>query len=845
MATPPKPKPAAAPAWRSAADLAASADREIRPGLGVAALVYLGLALVYFLPAFLPGKHIFGTDYLAGAYPFYSFISERLTAGELPKWVPHVFGGLPIFSNPGSTYYPVHLLGSLVLPVSRVLPAVFVFQFFLAGLGTYLLARELGCRRWVAMVAGLAFEFTGILHSWVYAGHDGRIIAASYVGILFFFLHRGIRTGRLWPFAGVALAAGLPLLSFQLQNAYYLLLAGGIWAVFCLWHLGTWRRPATLAKAVVLGLAAVGLGFTLNAINLIPFQDYVPQSPRGAEGGRGYDFAVAYSMPPSGLVAMAVPEQPGASIADPATGAPLFPQVQQPAEGSGEGPRFKLHTEYVGAFALVLLLIGAWSARRDRVFWFLAGLSVFQLTLALGRHTPLYRLYYAALPGIDRFRAPDLAYYVIAFAVVVMAALGLEHLARLREAPRAKGREAADAMAPLTYLAFGLAAVALLGAMVSAAGAAEPAGMPSRAAGWMRFGVFAAAVGGLVWAWARGHMTSMALALALSAVTVVDLWIIDRRFFHTTIPAEAQFATDDVIAFLQTAREQGGPFRAWTFPAVEQYHGGGAYGSDFPMVFGVEQLGGEHPNTLQRFNEYVGHGTQTYIDWHNTMVDPGIVTGPDGQQAVAFRSVPGFLEAANVRYVVSLAPLADSAYRLVHGGPSALIYENTRALPRAYLAASVRKVPAAGTLDAMRARPWDPRQTAFVHDTATVAAGGGPLQGTAEVAEHTPDRVVVRTTASRDAFLVLADNWYPGWRATVDGREVPVYLANHTFRGVPVPAGSHTVEFVFAPEDLSRGLWITVASLLVILAVGGVSLAAHLRRRGTPDADDAPPAAAA
>jgi hypothetical protein len=734
----------------------------------------------------------------------------------------------------------VHLVASLTLPVSRVLPAVFVFQFFVAGLGTYLLARELGARRWIALAAGLSFEFTGILHSWVYAGHDGRIIAASYVGLLFFFLHRGIRTGALWPFAGVAAAAGLPLLSFQLQNAYYLLLAGGIWAVFCLWHLDVWRQPVRLAKTVALGLAGVGLALALNAINLIPFQDYVPQSPRGAEGGRGYDFAVAYSMPWSGVVAMAVPEHPGASIGDPATGRPLFPEVLQPAPGSGEGQRFKLHTEYAGAFALVLLVVGAWYARRDRVWWFLAGLSVFQLTLALGRHTPLYRLYYELLPGIDRFRAPDLAYYVIAFAVTVMGALTLEHLARLRAAPAAKGRAGDDAFGPLVYLAFALAAVAVLGAMYAGASTPPaPAGTPSRVAGWMRFAFFAAAVGGLVWAWARGHMTSMAFALVLCTVTVVDLWIIDRRFFHTTIPAEAQYAPDDVIAFLQAAREREGPFRAWTFPAVEQYHGGGAYGSDFPMVFGVEQLGGEHPNTLQRFNEYVGHGTRTYIDWHNTMAEPAIATGPDGQQAIAFRSAPGFLEAANVRYVISMAPLADSAYRLVHGGPSALIYENTRALSRAYLAASVRKVPAAATLQAMRAAPWDPRQVAFVHDTASLpAATAAPLAGDARVTEHTPDRVVVRTTASRPAFLVLADNWYPGWVARVDGVPATVYLTNHTFRGVQVPAGAHTVEFVFAPGDLTRGMYITLGTTVLLLAVGGVSLASHRRRR--PAGDDAP-----
>ncbi len=66
------------------------APREPHVSLGIAAAVYFAVALLYFLPAFLPDRHIFGTDYLAGGYFFYQFISERLASGELPKWVPYV-----------------------------------------------------------------------------------------------------------------------------------------------------------------------------------------------------------------------------------------------------------------------------------------------------------------------------------------------------------------------------------------------------------------------------------------------------------------------------------------------------------------------------------------------------------------------------------------------------------------------------------------------------------------------------------------------------------------------------------------------------------------------------------
>src|SRR5680860_723385 len=126
----------------------------------LAGLIFLGLGILYFLPAFLPGRQIYGSDFLAGAFPVHEFISARFAAWTLPKWVPHLYGGLPIFANPGSTYHPFRFLGDLFFAPHRIFPAIYVLQFALAGLGAFLLSVELGTRRWLALIAGLAFQFT-------------------------------------------------------------------------------------------------------------------------------------------------------------------------------------------------------------------------------------------------------------------------------------------------------------------------------------------------------------------------------------------------------------------------------------------------------------------------------------------------------------------------------------------------------------------------------------------------------------------------------------------------------------------------------------------------------------
>lgn len=797
----------------SASALAASAETEPQIGAGVAAAIYFALALLYFLPAFLPGRHIFGTDYTMSSFFYLDFISERTKAGGLPGWVPYVYGGVPLFSNPGSTYYPVRWLADAIGPTRLFFPILFWIQFGIAGWGMYLLGRELGCRRWVAFVIGLAFQWTGILTSWVYAGHDGRIIVASFIPLLFYFLHRGIRTARLAPFAGAAATVGMALLSFQIQNAYYLLLAALIWAVFLLISDRVYKNPPRLAKTVAMGIGAVAFGFLLAAVNFLPFQDYVDQSPRGMTGGRGYEFSTSFSMPLRAVAGIAVPEQVGANIQND-RGEYVFPIYR------GQNA-FRLHTEYLGALVVVLFALGWYYARRNRYWWFFAGLGFFALTLSLGGNTPLYRLYYEILPGLKRFRAPDLAYYVLGFSLICMAAVTLERLAELREA-RAARRVAAEAEkgeSALPVIVAIVVGIAVLGAALfgsASAGMAEGTSGLTPAQGWMRFALFAAAAGGALWMWWTRKVTSLVAMALLSLVTVADLWIMGKKFFQTMEAPEFAYAEDDVTAFL---RQQRGPFR---FFPIEGQSAWPRF-KNLPMWYDLENAAGEHGNQLQRYNEFAGPGERTMVDFHN------FLSGD-----------PRFMAAANIRYLVISAELQAPWLREVFRGQQAIVYENTLALPRAYLAERAVPVAEGGALAAMQDSAWNPLTTAFV-ESARPPVPEGPLQGNAQVTRYEPDRVSVRTTASRPALLVLADNWYKDWHATVDGRHAEILRTNHAFRGVVVPQGTHEVEFHFHSRELYNGFHVYVAGLAV-LALYGLFLLVRSRRRH--DGEDAGQAAA-
>ncbi len=176
---------------------------------------------------------------------------------------------------------------------------------------------------------------------------------------------------------------------------------------------------------------------------------------------------------------------------------------------------------------------------------------------------------------------------------------------------------------------------------------------------------------------------------------------------------------------------------------------------------------------------------------------------------------------------------STGSFRLVHSGDVKL-YENLDVLPRAFAvhAAQIMQTNRA-VLDALADSGFHPSESAvLVADGMDVAplralSAGAPDQ--VSILQYAPERVVVKANLGGNGLVVLADMWYPGWRAYVDGAEQPIYRVYHAFRGVSVLAGSHTVEFVYQPVTVIWGAVVTVASLVALLVA--IRLATKGRRR--------------
>ncbi len=366
--------------------------------LGILALAVLGF---FWRAALLQGT-FFVQDVMVQNYPFRDFFSRALKEFSLPLWSPQINCGFPLFAEgQAGILYPFNLLTALLLPTYAALNYNILFHLWLAGAGVYVFLRVIECLRPAALVGGLTYCCSGYLM--VRAMSPNYIDVCAWMPFSFVLVELALRRGRWLYLWGAALVVGLQLLAGHPQAALYSAGAGSLYALYRGWNRG-WK----FLGAAVLGVPLLGAG--LAAVQLLPTAELVRISSRG-EGVSLTQF-VSMSLPPERLITFLLPNFFG----NDATGSYW---------GQREGFFIQL-CPYMGVVPLVLSLV-ALGRRRDRYSGFFCALGGVALILALGRFTAIFDFLYF-IPGLKFFRIPTRFLLWLAFAIAVLAGLGLDQV---------------------------------------------------------------------------------------------------------------------------------------------------------------------------------------------------------------------------------------------------------------------------------------------------------------------------------------------------------------------------------------------------------------------------------
>ncbi len=778
-----------------------------------AAVVLALLTILFFHEVSLGGKTFVSPDATMPA-GFVRIGEQSLWHDHVyPLWNPYVFLGMPSFAS--GAYNPLIYPPDWPLALlQKVLPLPdltwMLLYYFLGGLFLFLLAREWGARAEGALLGAVTFAFVPNLIAVGSHGHGSQLVDSAYLPLMVWLASRWLRRGSLSALGWLALAGGFQFLRGHLQVCVYTWMAVGLLAVVDV--VAALREPGQLVpralRAVGLG-AAAALAFGLAGFYNVPLKDYAQYSIRGsgdASGGVGIAYATGWSMAPYELGALVVPNWVGFG------GATYW----------GAMPFTDYPNAYVGIVAVLLAVLAfARGGGAARVWAVLLG--VFALLVSFGSHFPLYGFLYDHLPQFNKFRVPVMVILLVHLAIALGAAWGWSAVVEDDGTAKPKGALGRlllvlGALLGVTALVSLFGREALHGAYVSAAMAHKQpfslaqadAAVTACASDLSRMAFTGLAVVAIAWLVRRGRLGhSLGSVLVLGAL-VFSLWPVGGQLMEPVIgnPVEKSldYGRDDVVEFLEQAGPQG------SFRVLAPYE--------------------RQPNRL------AGFGIATLGGMH--AAKPRLVQDLLDAQA---DSDPRFWRLLNVKYLVLDQPLDPQRtppfLQLVHTGSGA-IYENLLALPRATVVGAYGVVPDTGfaDIDSIRAGHHDPSEYTWLAQDPGVTLG--PVNGaTATITKYALQEVDVTVDTPGQGILRLADLWYPDWKVTVDGRPAEMLRADHALRAVVVPAGRHDVVFKFESPSIVHGLWLSLGSAIVALALLLAGWLADRRRRPAPEVAEA------
>lgn len=776
-----------------------------------AALVYGLCALSLSWPV-LTGKflgNINSDQYIAG-YAFRNFAAEYFKAhGAIPQWNPYLFGGMPfVAAMHGDIFYPTFLL-RLIMPVGTAMACGMILHFFLSGLATYWFLRLAGrLSFFAALVGGVAYMMSGQVSSLVSAGHDGKLFVSALFPVVLLVITWAMRDGKQWAWGVLSLVVGLAVLSPHPQLLQYLLLTAGSWALFLAFAGEGNDRLSTSVAVQRLGLAlgAVVLGLAIGAIQYLPVKEYVDWSPRS--GGRDYSYSTSFSLPLEEIINTYLPQFSG--ILDSYWGR--------------NGIHF--HSEYVGSAVLLLATAGlsGWAGARRKFAWFWLGTMLITLFWAFGGFTPFYQLVYAIVPGTKFFRAPMTIMYVNSFAIAALAALGAERVLTGGKGSRfAYGWLIAGGVITVFAMVGGFTAIGNAVAVNPDLGQRVDANADAVRVGALRSLVFVAAACGVLLLLSMRKLNARLAGWAMVAITAVDLFSVERLYWDFTRPAQELYASDMA---LEVVKRETQPTRviAFALPTFPGARRDPFLEGDGLMVQGIRQsLIGYHGNELGRYQQFDGKD-QGYDQMGN----------------------PTFWALSNSGYLLTNTdslPIPGATV-LVRGARNAAgtpvsLFKLPGEHSLAWVAPAIMKFPDAAVLEAVKS-PNFPTRSLALFDTAAKVAGvqittpPPPLDISATVSTYDAGHMIfaLSTPAPKGSALVVSENYYPGWHATIDGKPGNVERADYVLMGVPLPEGATRVELTFDSATYHTGKTVTlVATLIALLAVVG---GAVVGRRRTP-----------
>lgn len=825
--------------------------KKILPDL-IAILAFIIIPTVYFAPAAFDGRVLAQHDSVAGIGNGQEAREYQEKTGKTTRWTNAIFGGMPTYQSAPS-YESSNLLKTVANLYHLYLPGD-IWLVFIMLLGFYILLRAFDFSVWLSSLGAILWAFSSYYFIIIAAGHIWKFVTLAYIPPTIAGMVLAYRGKYLWGGILAALFIALQILSNHIQMTYYFLFV--ILFMVIAYFVDAYQKkelPRFFKASAVLVVAAL-VGASVNISSLYHTYEYSKETMRGkselvkqdasnqTKSGLDRSYITQWSYGIGETFSLLIPNVKGGASVPLAANEKAMEKANSMYSGLygqigqywGDQPGTS-GPVYLGAFVVMLFILGLFIVKGP-MKWALLAATILSILLSWGRNFMGFTDFFLDyIPMYDKFRAVSSILVIAEFTIPLLAIMALKEIATKPQVLKENLK--------YVYVSFGLTGgIALLFAIVpklffpsyipsmemQALQNAIPADQLTpiisnleeirisifTSDAWRSF--FIIVIGTiLLLAYNTGRLKAKWMIVAVTILCLGDLWMVNKRYLNDEMYVDKVQKT---ISYQKTPtdeyilQDKALDYRVLNLASNTFNENNTAYWH--------KSIGGYHAAKLRRYQEI--------IDFHidkemSTLRQEVVQTGGDMSKV----SPDGFpvLNMLNTRYFIF--PAAEN---------KTIPVRNPYAFGNAWFVDEIKYVNNANeeieAIDAV-----NPLETAIVDiqfkgDLNNAESGYKDSLSTITMTAYEPNHLVYKTSSAKEAVAVFSEIYYPGWKATVDGKEVPHGRADYLLRVMNIPAGEHTVEFTFDPKSLhvTETIAYIALSILLIGALAGIVISFRRKR---------------
>ena len=724
------------------------------------ALTFLTICFLFFYWKIITHQGFFWFDYLLGEYPRKAFLVEHLRKFDILLWNPYSLGG-----HPWAAFF--FASGSYFYPFN-VISSVFATK---GHLSSYTLEIFLIIQIWMSATATyfLLKEFKLTRLSSIF----GAILFSFSYPIVVRIQHTCHLCGIVW----IPLIFYLLIITIKKKNIFLASLCGLFIGISIMgahpqsYLFLTLVTGAFLLYSIVVNrdsrkeilILSIIIGicaFLISAHRLLPEIEYALLSKRMAQSASGF-------IPIKFMSNLFIPW--------------LFGKGMGAHDYWGGYQGFWMFVEYCAYIGIIPLVLLVFSGRilkehKVRFFWYLLG---FSLLFVYGKNNLLHKPINFFLPGL-RFYSRFLPYFVLSSAV--LSSFSLDNLANLKIERGSK----------LEKIIIGLLIAVVVGFIIFGIWRSTQTFANEHMAykystiskGWVLFLSFLLISSALLLSRIKGWLKGTKFQIVAIAILLIDLFYMGMYFNIGTIDPDLYYKPNSLTIFLKYDYKNE-LFR------VASGRFGYLYANSRCLMYKIPSTEGKLENSLGRFDQLKRGlrkmNEERYFDLYNVKYEirDTVISG-----------------------VRTLYPKLRDTY-----------------VPRAYIVHKAMKLPESRIMQYMASSEFNPEEEVIFEERENVKLMDGEKseEDRVVITDYRAESIELSTTSEEEAYLVLSEHYYPGWKAFVDGENVPIYRANYLFRTIILSPGEHIVKFQFGSETFRIGIILSLLGVLCIVGAGIIS----------------------